>query len=220
MKIIDFKHWFVVGVGILVFMFIVGIQKCGNNGSGNNGDINIYKIQEKTYRQPIVKLPFTKSEQPIKSEHLPIFAKKIDKIITIDLSKYTGLPKQLQLIIGKDGRIYKSKDVPDTVTITVTKWKQKVFDIDFKFGYSFVYAGAGYHCLSLNYFRIYNFHIGSEIGFTFNKQENKSQYLIGLSGKLKLGELKLYKIGRLKTFVIGGYDFLGQRIYGGLSISY
>jgi len=186
--------------------------------SGSEG--HDYKITEKIYTPPIVKLPFIKDKQPIKDDMLPISKENVSKTIGITMPAEKGEVK-LELVVDKKGNVYKTKDFPEGVEVVVTKWQSKLIEFGITFSYSLActFKGSVFHCLSVDVVRIGNLLLGADAGLGV-KQSYVSGYLVGLSGKYKLLVLGTPSETSKGVVLSGlfGRDFLEERFYVGLNI--
>jgi len=178
-----------------------------------------YKIVEKIYTPPIVKLPFTKDKQPIKDDMLPIPKESVLKTIGITVPAEKGEVK-LELVVDKKGNVYKTKDFPEGVEVVVTKWQSKLikFGITFSYSLACTFKGSFFHCLSVDVVRVGNLSLGVDAGLGVG-QSYISGYLVGLSGKYKLLALSSHKTNFTLSGLFGR-DFLHERFYAGLNLRF
>lgn len=199
------KLWIFALILIVIISFIVH-RNCIKQ---KQVETDVPYIQEKVYREPIVRLPFTKNRQPIKDSDLPIPKKDIDKIIVIE-----GGAK---IVIDKKGKIYRSKDTPQDIRIDVTRWQPKFLDFETKFGYALIFSKETYHCISIDLFRIWKVHIGPEVGALNSRWEPK--WFLGVSGKYRFGGLDLFGL-KANFLALAGWSFTEKNFYGGLSLKF
>jgi len=214
---------------ILVLALIWGIiyiQRCNKERSYEQynankakliGNYTAQKVEKKTYRPPVVKTPITPDKPPVEKKKLPVHPKVVKRTIEVKTETPEKKETKITLVEDKKGNIYVI-DNKDKAKITVTEWKPKIADFDFKFGYSLVYSKGIYHCLSLDYFRIWRFYIGSEVGVGI-QGKSISDYLVGLSLKFKWWELFSSKVS-FRFSLVGGYDFIGSSPYIGLNLKF
>lgn len=167
-------------------------------------------LPEKPYRPPVIKIPFTKDKQPIKDKALPIPAKDVDKSVHIETPT-----EKIDIVIGKDGKIYPAKDVPDHVKIAVIDWKESFMGLLLRPGYSYVFYGGEYHCFSLDMARVWKIRIGADIGYDFTTKK----VLVGVAGRIRLAEVRIANTIKVNIRFLAGWDFLQQKKYIGLGIS-
>jgi hypothetical protein len=196
---------------VLVLILLISIRSCGKPDNGSTTTIkepgSDYRLPEREYRKPSVRIPFTKPRTPEPIENLPIPPRMITRSIAIVTPGSDGRDVKTTLIIDTKGRVYKTKDSPDSVRIEAVEWKRPVFEIEPKFAYSLIWAGNLFNCLSLDLMRIWRIHAGCDVGMdaTFRS------FLIGLAGRFEITEnIKL----------LAGRDFLGKRFYAGVQFSF
>ena len=205
------------GLGlILVLALIWGviyIQRCNNDRSYVQHNANKTKpIKEKTYRPPVIKTSVTPDKPPIEKKKLPIHPKQVKRTIEIKTETPEGQEIKTILVVDKKDNFYTIAD--NKTEISITEWKPPIAAFDFKFGYSLVASNKIYHCLSLDYVRVWKIYLGSEIGVKV-KDRQIDDYLIGLSLKYKTLDIKTYSLN-----LVAGYDFINSKPYVGLNLKF
>jgi len=205
------------GLGlILVLALIWGviyIQQCNNDRSYEQYNANKAKpIKEKTYRPPVIKTPITPDKPPIEKKKLPIHPKTVKRTIEIKTETPEGQEIKTILVVDKKDNFYTIAD--NKTEISITEWKPPIVAFDFRLGYSLVASNKVYHCLSLDYIRVWKIYLGSEIGVKV-KDRQIDDYLIGLSLKYKTLEVKTYSLN-----LVAGYDFINSKPYVGLNLKF
>ncbi len=166
------------------------------------------RVEEKTFRPPVVRLPFTKAKPlPIAENRLPIPRDEVAKTIRIEVPG----GKPAEIIIDKKGDVWKPLDAPKDIKVEVTKWKPKLVGFDFKFGGGVVFSKGVYGALSLDYLRAGRFRLGSDIGAS-----PKKPVLIGLSLRYHVGDISL--LGKWKIMATVGYTPIGAKAYYGITL--
>jgi len=196
---------------ILGFAFIMNLIKGRIGNPPLDLKLDKYLIEPETYTEPVIKLPFVKDKQPIKDKDLPIPAKEVEKSIAVEMPG----KEPVRIIIDKKGDVYKTKDTPEDAKISVIKWKPKPMGLDLRFGYSLAFSDTAYHCLSLDYFYIKRFSLGSEIGIS-----TEQTWLVGLSLKYRFVTLDFITGGKADASILGGWNFIANRIYAGVNIKW
>lgn len=175
-----------------------------------------YLVPTEVYRPPIIRLPFVKYKLPVPFETLPIHPQNVDKTITISTLGET--PVEATLVVDHKGNIYTTTNFPEDVEVKVTKWKRKVFELGYQLGYAFTLSNGTYHCLSVDFVRLYDFYLGCEIG-AHVENEMLTDVLIGASLKYRIATLEVIKT---KTTIkaLAGWNFINNKIYLGVSLGW
>jgi hypothetical protein len=196
---------------IIVLSLLFLFRSCGKPGNNPVSEItepgNDYRLPERGYTKPSVRIPFIKPKTPVSHSNLPIPTRMITKSVTITTPGPGGRETETTLIMDTNGRVYKTKDTPESVRIEAVEWKRPVFEVKPKLAYSLVWAGNVFNCLSVDLLRIWRIHAGCDVGMdaTFRS------FLIGLAGRFEITEnMKL----------LAGRDFLGSRYYAGVQFSF
>ena len=215
-KIIRMIH--LATIAVLVIIICVSILNHPPRRKTIETPIPGSRVKEVSYREPIIKLPFQKNKQPVKQEDLPIPKEKVSKSISIAL---TGVEKnksiKFDLVVDKKGHLYETKNVPKNVVIKTTIWKQKFISPGFRFGYTIAFSGGFYHCLSLDYLRIWKIYLGSEIGLKIGEGV-LNELLIGLSLKYRFASLVFEGGSPIDVSLTTGFNFINYLPYGGLNV--
>jgi len=210
---------------LAVIWGVIQIQKCSKKRLYDKhtaqkvelfGNYTAQNTEKKTYRPPVVKTPITPDKPPVEKKKLPIHPELVKRTIEIKTETPEGREIKTTLIIDKKGNFYTIAD--NKTEISVTEWKPPIAGLEFRFGYSLVASDKVYHCLSLDYFRVWRFYFGSEVGVGV-RGNTFSDYLVGLSLKYKWWELSSQRVTFLFSLV-GGYDFIGSRPYVGLNLKF
>ena len=188
-----------LGIGILIFTLFI-IRDC----RVYTDPVITPVIAEETYRPPIVKLPFTKDKQPIKSTELPIPAELVDKTFEFSIAP-SASETGFFLVLGRDGKVYGT--LPDNVSVTVTKWKKKFIRFTLRPAYSMVYSDGFYHCISLDIIAINKFSVGVDMGT--NKDFDK--YLAGISARIRMADIDTFIKKKLGFLALAGWDGFSKR---------
>jgi len=120
-------------------------------------------------------------------------------------------------VVDKKGHLYETKNVPKNVVIKTTIWKQKFISPGFRFGYTIAFSGGFYHCLSLDYLRIWKIYLGSEIGLKIGEGV-LNELLIGLSLKYRFASLVFESGSPIDVSLTTGFNFINYLPYGGLNV--
>lgn len=159
------------------------------------------KIPVTTYTPPIIKIPFIKDEQPIKTNKLPIEKKQVKETIHIKLPD----GKKIDLIIDKEDRVYFPIDAPSDITAKVIKWNPPIFEFRLKPGIGvYVNTENYFFSLALDYIRLQKFYFGTDVGFS-----NSKKLLVGVAIRYALLESKP------RFALTCGYDLMRNGIYLG-----
>jgi len=173
-------------------------------------------IKKEVYRPPVVKTPITPDKPPVEKKKLPIPSELVKR--TIELKTETLEGRTINIILVEDKKSNFYTVAGQEVKVTITEWKPKLIAPEFKFGYSLVASNKIYHCLSLDYIRVWRFYLGSEIGVGV-KNRYFDDYLIGLSLKYKIWELSDNKNSYLFSLT-AGYNFLNSKPYIGINLKF
>lgn len=176
-----------------------------------------YKVPEKTYTPPIIKLPFTKDKQPIPNERLPIPKKQIAK--TIEITTEPGAPNKIDIIIDKKGQIYLPKDIPQTVHVVATAWKPKFIDFSIAPSAGLMADSQNlYASFSLTVIRIGRLNLGGTAGIPIYTKATGLRFLLGPSLSYPIMETSIDS--NIKINIVTGYNLVNKSIFGGVGIQW
>jgi len=210
---------------IALIWMVINIQKCNKKCSYKQnkaqkveliGSHTAQKVEKKTYRPPVIKTPITPDRPPVEKKKLPVHPRLVKRTVEIKTETPEGQETKTTLVVDKKDNFYAIAD--NKTEISVIEWKPPIASFDFKFGYSLVYGNRVYHCLSLDYFRIWRFYFGSEVGVGI-QEKSISDYLVGLSLKFKWWELSSSRIS-FRFSLVGGYNFIESSPYVGLNLKF
>ncbi len=215
-----------VGVTLVVVLAMVGtgsiIRSCRHEAKGTAVGQGLVsrgsqtqsekreeaKVAEKTFRPPVVRLPFTKAKPlPIAENRLPIPRDEVAKTIRIEVPG----EKPAEIIIDKKGEVWKPLDAPKDIKVEVTKWKPSVLGLEFGLGAGVLYSKGMYGSVSLDLIRAWRIHLGGDIGAA-----PKKPVLFGVSARYHVGDISF--LGKWKIMATVGYAPTRRIYYYGITL--